>query len=497
MRQKERAGRTTAVTSAGTASTAGTVPTVVWQPQREPERQVQREPTNGSQPPAAPSSAPSSASPRTVRSEHLERTGAWRRFQQRHLPDAELIAVSWHDGERRVFRDGRQIVKVYRHTPAVRLKLGAGLTREHEVARHLGERIRGEGLATTHAMLDGNWEVLRIPVIEGETVDRLLGSGRGNEVSLLRALAAIVRTNLAGVAHGDVSVGNIIVGPDSRANLLDWGRAVRAPRLRALGCDVLGVGPNRTPMAFRNLVRSVVLARHPTGPVARIYARRWQHRLQRGELRKVVKHKGWIDRDIAGLLDLGNVWELGATDRSRSEASEPWGYELVGLHGIGLRGWETTWERVRPRVAWGGRRVLDLGPDAGFAATFARLEGATSSLVIAPTEHRIAAASALADSFEVGDVETRMADPFEPAAAAALRSGADIIVAIGHHTASWNDTMSHLFLTSDAHELLVEVPVKRAVSLSAQWQHHGRRISEIAVTDDASVILHARWRVGV
>ncbi len=481
MRQKERAGRTAPVTAS---------PTLV----REPDLERDRAPGRGSSQPSQPAAG---AHARTVRSEYLERTLAWRGFQERHLPKAELISVSWHDGERRVFRDGRQIVKVYRHTPAAHLKLGAGLTREHAVARHLAEHIRGTGLATTHTMVDGDWEMLRIPVIEGETIDRLLGLGRGNEVSLLRALAAIVRTNLAGVAHGDISVGNIIVGPDGHANILDFGRAQRASRLRALACDVLGVGPNRTPVAFRNLVRSVVLARHPTGPLARIYARRWQRRLERGERRSVVKHKAWIDRQITGLLELGNVWELGATDRSASEASEPWGFELVGLHGIGHRGWETTWERVRTHVSWSGRHVIDLGPDAGFAATFARMEGAAASLVVAPTGHRIAAAAALAESFQLDAVTTRAADPFAPAAAAALRSGADVIVAIGHTTAQWNDTVVHLLVTSDAHELLVEVPASRAASLAAQWEHHGRRVSEIAVTDDPNVILHARWRVGM
>jgi tRNA A-37 threonylcarbamoyl transferase component Bud32 len=493
MLQKERPGTTT--TTAGRASVPVDRPAAAVDGSRPSTGPGDPGDGTGSSPgPARPTGAT-----RTVRSEYLERTSAWRQFHERLLPGAEVVAVSCHDGERRVFRDGREIVKVYRHTPAAARKLGAGLAREHEIATHLAHRVRAHVAATTHEVIDDEWEVLRIPIIDGETVDRLLSTGRGRQVSLLRALATIVRTNLAGVAHGDVNVGNFIVGPDGRVHLIDWGRAERASRLKALAGDVLGIGPNYTGYGgFRVIARSVLLARSsPTGPFARFYARRWRTRVDRGERRNVVDHKGWFDNDIEGLVDLGDVWELAAGDRADSTVSEAWGFELVGLKGRGHRSWETTWEWIRPLVRWTGRQILDLGPDAGFAATFARLEGAASATVLAPFDNRVAAAVALARCFEVDGVGAQAVEPFEPAVATELRSGADLVISLGNTTATWLDSAAHLLLTSDAHELVVELPAERARSIAELWQHQGRKVTTIAVPDDATAILHARWRVGV
>lgn len=159
----------------------------------------------------------------------------------------------------RVARRLERTAEWARSIGAVRLARGFA----ESLTEELDYRIEAENAAAVAASLAGS-EMLRVPAVHAQVssaavliMDRVAGAPLGQAGGRLSALAGEQRARMAegllteilrevlftGTFHADLHPGNIMVGPDGRLTLLDFGSVGRLdqPSRTALGLLLLGV----------------------------------------------------------------------------------------------------------------------------------------------------------------------------------------------------------------------------------------------------------------
>jgi hypothetical protein len=277
---------------------------------------------------------------------------------------------------------------------------------------------------------DRCFEVLRTRAIPGRTIDELTRDGRAADVPLLRCLAMAVRLDLRGMAHRDLGGENVIVDAEGGLHPVDFGLAAPSGRWAALAADVVGVGPQHRGGSIRQIAREVLVRRDD--PVARLvqraYGARTRSRQRRGEEAAAWQEKRHCVGSFAGVEELRQAWTV---DRRRGEGPSSWGFEIAGQQGVGGRGFETLWERLRPLGGWTGRRLVEVALDLPLASALGILDGASEAIVVGGSD-RVAPVRSLAAAFGVSErTHVVVADPAAPVA---LPPG-DVAVLLGRRVA--------------------------------------------------------------
>ena len=339
---------------------------------------------------------------------------AWERVSSEALGHgARLIAVSNFIADSRVYRLGDTVAKIRRRN--TRLPDGvASLPGEAQILEAIGWRIDLRRM--------GDFDVLLEPFLPGATLAAsLAGMPIARRLRVLRRVARALRTlHGRGIAHCDLRLANILIGPSGGVALVDFDRAVPMSSRGPFWSDWLGVGGHgRSSKPYWKLVMYTLLPRMESiGQRIRAIRRR---------SRPITTDP---PMDETGQL-LAAAWEVAA----RSGANAPgqhlayYSFSYRGIHLPGERPWELRWEAIRTNVNIRGKRVLELGCNMGLLSINAVLHGASSAVGVDRDRDIIDAARLAATAFGT-DVDFRQVDIVRDPAWEGRLDGADLVVAM-------------------------------------------------------------------
>lgn len=284
------------------------------------------------------------------------------------LTDATYIAESRLDPARRVYRRDDTIYKIvlvsHEWTSCYRANTPQ---QEREIIGRCGG-VRGVP-TVLGSQSTAEYEVTMLEVIPGETLASLDRSFLKDTAQLLRVVRLLFDLSLRGVIHDDLTLDNIIIGPDNRANLIDFDQAKFDTKINALRKNLFGSLRSKktweSPMTrlakhtYRSGFKS--FTRRITNSIKKRLGRRTIPDIDpNGAMRRLPDIPEGADQS---LQKLRKAWELAKI----SDANYPGGcvayYELEkdGYVFPGERPWAERWEQFKSVTSYKGKRVLELG----------------------------------------------------------------------------------------------------------------------------------------
>lgn len=320
-----------------------------------------------------------------IRMEHhqLVRDAAdWDEAVARHVgSDAQLIAVSQWIPDARVYSRQGRIYKV-RRTGSGKQPWMGDLSMEAAVMQQLGREVR----LARHA----EWEILETAEIQGVPLSALRERiGFRRKVRLIRKIArATSRLNDAGVAHGDLRLDNVLVGPRDEVTIIDFDQARFQGTARAMWMDWIGFGGTRTPNPIWKTVADLLL------PKALTLARRL------GSLIRPPLRDRTTD---TGPPELVRAWKVAAASRANAagQGLAYYAFTYQGQQFYGERPWYLRWDAIRKHIDFAGKSVVELGCNLGLLSSFALVYGAASARGVDADGDIIEAARNVASAFGV------------------------------------------------------------------------------------------------
>ncbi len=314
---------------------------------------------------------------------------------------AQLLHVSTHSTDARVYRLGLRILKVRRLTPATVHRRPNSLEDEFQRLRQIST---GPGMPwslprAVRYIHESGWEALELTAIEPPPLsDPVLSPRRETWREFGRLVWAVWRLNGAGISHGDLTQANAGLNPAGQMVLLDFDQAVRASSIRCLLRDFLGVPCADQPAQYTLWDRA---SRLPgLGWTSRISAfrrrlRRWRKHLPPTEGGLVARAEV---RGDPALTRLAECWQNAATSGANSPGAgiSYYSLDVRGFHLPGERPWPMRWEMLAQNINFTGRHVVELGCNLGLLSLHARATGAAAVIGADHNQGVVEAAQALA-----------------------------------------------------------------------------------------------------
>jgi SAM-dependent methyltransferase len=247
--------------------------------------------------------------------------------------------------------------------------------REQDLAGEASILTQLEGLSgvpiVSGYLREGGVECLRLLYIRGQ----LLSERKLTLRILAGILASLIRISARGVAHRDITEGNIIIDEAGRPHVVDFDQARITGPLASLKANLIGGWPSDSGRGLGSLV-TLRLKRRTPG-----WARRSLRRLIPRRTRPLAR----LPADASPqLIDLQAAWKIARQSSASSPGIHQAYYEEVFQgHALpGERPWSSRWAAISELVDFGGQRILDLGCNVGLASVHALLEGAKSAMAV-------------------------------------------------------------------------------------------------------------------
>ncbi len=340
----------------------------------------------------------------------------WRRQVSAWLgPEAQLIHVSSHSSDVRIYRAGTRILKVRRLTPASVSKRPCSLEDEYHLLRRLQNRSPLP-LVVPEAVdyhFEPEWEALELTAVEPPiTTDPVVAPVKATVAEVWALACAVFQLNRAGVSHGDLTLDNAGRNSTGTMVLLDFDQAVFSHPFRCMLRDFIGVPCQVSAAQYTVWDRVCEL-----GLVARLVraVQRVRNRLGRARLRDhlaahQIEGRAKARKDVR-LHQLAECWRLAAASGANSPGSNLAYYSLdySGMHFPGERPWVLRWEMIARGVSFRGKRLVELGCNLGLLSIHANLAGATA-VVAADSNREVLDAAVKVAAILGGEVEFRQID---------------------------------------------------------------------------------------
>ena len=300
-------------------------------------------------------------------------------------PDIELVSVSVHSSDCRIYRNGPNVWKVRRLTPASCRNRANFLEDEFLILASLNS-IR-EAPKPVQYFRQGEWESFEMTSLPALRVtDPTFGHPKESLRDFLAVAGLTFRMNRLGCSHGDLHRQNVGRNCEGTLSIFDFDQAVIGNPFRCWLRDFFGVG------AYARM-SDVSLFRRAADVAWLSFAAKALRALFngfaspfRGLKRSDDSMTSLVSRArLTGnpnLVSLAEAWTLAA----RSKASSPdapcayYSLDISGVNFPGERPWMLRWEHLKRAVDFEGKRFLELGCNLGLLSTHARLNGASYCL---------------------------------------------------------------------------------------------------------------------
>jgi len=322
------------------------------------------------------------------------------------LEAAEPLGGSVHSPARRTYRAGDRCVKVRLLVPD-RSPRRQDLRGEWEIL-HLAAGIPHVPGALDYARRDG-FEALTVAAADGQPFGLRRQSWGEYALTVARLSWTLLRLAARGIAHGDVTPGNVLVDAAGVPALIDFDQAQVTSRLRALRQTLLGRRGESTGSLFALLNQDLRMRLSPR-------VKQWIRRLVPATRapRAAVEPLPVLppDADEATRRML-RAWQIARTSRA-SSPDAGLAYYRVTFGGVtfpGEREWTERWAMLREATETRGRRVLELGCNMGLLSTSLLRAGAAATLGvdhdpdIVEAAREVAAAHGVTPEFQTCDFD--------------------------------------------------------------------------------------------
>jgi predicted Ser/Thr protein kinase len=316
----------------------------------------------------------------TIYEEYKKENQEWDLFINRILgPQAQLISVSPHTENRRIYHMGEKIAKVRKVVKETSVR-AQDLAGEYKLLSRLND-IEGVCKNPQFFQEDG-WELLSYEYTPGTSLENIL-----NEKSLLKKeilwkiLRVIISVNRHGIAHRDIKPENIIVSENGKeVSLVDFDQAQEMPPYRAVLVDILGVGApeHLTNFNFRWLLGKTLVSWSFCQELVSIPFQIVRRLVRKESIPRKSPMFEYCATDNPDIKTLQEAWEIGRSSPANAPGLNLVYYSLdvAGCHFPGERSWILRWHEISRKVDFRGKRVLELGCNLGLFSAFARHKGA-------------------------------------------------------------------------------------------------------------------------
>ena len=353
--------------------------------------------------------------------------------------NAFLVYVSAFSSDCRIYKTADAVFKIRRLTPSSIRGRGNSLEDECLILKQLSS-VKGVPGVRSYKRW-GHWELLEMePLPELCGYDPTFGKPHERFKEFWDVVRVTIQMNRLGCSHGDLHVRNVGRNVDNGMSVFDFDQACLDHPWRCAMRDIFGLG-----MCERRSEVSLVGRLRDVRGVG--FLLRAATRLKR-EVMEFVSRKGILIRrqnylsssalkqrsmfqDDLSLEMLAEAWSIAL----RSKASAPGvdiGYYSIDIGGVnfpGERPWILRWDRIRKKVDFKGKRVLELGCNMGLLSIHAKLWGAAHCLGVDVDKEILRAAELASRAFGT-DVVYRQLDLDHPSQWEGELKGFDIVSAL-------------------------------------------------------------------
>jgi serine/threonine protein kinase len=327
----------------------------------------------------------------------------WENISKTNIgPNSILLSASPHNLDTRTYRYQDRVIKIRKinSNNIVRSKL----QNEYKVLLHLEKRITGFDFEPKYTEII-DYDLLSMNYRNGILLERYLEMKEISISHLFKAALELLRINLKGVSHRDVTTSNIKVSEIGDLVFIDFDQAIITSPFKACLNDFLGIalGIPRAIHPYRRIVQRIILRKIPQlAKLANLL-----HGTHSKENRPIIVLKlSQTSQMKPSLLKLKEAWSLAAQSNANSPGETIAYYSLCldGFGFLGERSWESRWKAIKDIIPFKGKRVLELGCNIGLFSTFIRLQGAEKCVGLDIDKDIIKSARLVASAFDVDNV---------------------------------------------------------------------------------------------
>lgn len=318
-------------------------------------------------------------------------------------PNSFLLSASPHVLDARIYRYQDRAIKI-RKKNVDHNSQSSKLQNEYEVLLYLQQKEKHFDFYPDFKESNG-FEFLSMNYISGTLFERYLEMKEVSIFQLFITALVLLRINLAGVSHRDITTSNIKIGKANQIIFLDFDQAVITSPLIAILNDFLGIalGIPKAIHPFRRLALRVLTSKIPV--LAKVA------NLLRGARSKnnqpvLIVQLSKASQMTPNLLKLKDAWVNAAQSNANTPGVTSAYYSLCleGFGFIGERSWESRWEAIKENVQFKDKKVLELGCNMGLFSTFIRLQGAKQCVGLDIDENIINSARLVGSAFDVDNL---------------------------------------------------------------------------------------------
>jgi SAM-dependent methyltransferase/predicted Ser/Thr protein kinase len=364
---------------------------------------------------------------------YKEQEGRWDSFIEKYYANSEILR--WGTNHR-VYRNNKRAIKVeWKEGVSADKKLR--LEYEYEILKSI------EGKASTlnpnYKCIDGDWHVIEMDFLDGESLEDLILQGKASKVSIYTLFKKIFLISCAGVFYKQFRARHIFQSANGDIGFVDFGHSVFTSPLIALYKNISLVSINNWSIKAGRFMSIVIeILRNKKNIAANMEKLRNQKALT-SYSRKSLRPKSALpeglntnpgDRIAAKHISKLEGSLVKAIQENKKAALDTFQYQLCGYGMTGYRDWGCVWDFIRRNIDFSGKRILDLGCGIGAVAAFSRLERSKNVLSIDNDKHLLSAAKNYSLAFGVSDNTYQYFDWIKENVESELHYEADIVTAL-------------------------------------------------------------------
>ncbi|MFL5482640.1 MAG: methyltransferase [Gemmatimonadaceae bacterium] len=317
---------------------------------------------------------------------YAEEVREWDQWIAETIGSGELVSVSVHSSDCRIYRKASNVIKARRLTPAsLRARVNS---LEDEFLILLALAPIPEAPKPVKYGRGSGWEYFEMTGLPPLRVsDPTFGYPKESLKDFIAVALLVFRMNCLGCSHGDLHRLNVGRNSNGTLSVFDFDQAVTGIPLRCWLRDFFGIGAYSRMgdiSLFRRAAEVAWISVFVKGLRAIPVALTRPFRRPRSIADSTLLLARVNLMNSPQLDSLANAW----IQAGESKASSPgtlsayYSLDVSGVNFPGERPWVLRWTHIRRSVDFRGKRFLELGCNLGLLAAHAKLSGASFCLAV-------------------------------------------------------------------------------------------------------------------
>ena len=357
----------------------------------------------------------------------------WDSLIEKYYCNSEILR--W-GANHRVYKNNSRVIKI-EWKEGINADKKLRLEYEYEILKSIEGKVFI--LNPDYKCIDGDWHVIEMDFLDGESLEDLILQGKASKVSIYTLFKKLFLISCAGVFYKQFRARHIFQSANGDIGFVDFGHSSFTSPLIALYKNISLFSINNWSIkAGRFISIAIEILRNRKDITLSIEKFRHEKAMT-SYARKSLRPKSALpeglntnpgDRVAANHISKLEDSLIKAIHENKKTALDTFQYQLCGYGMTGYRDWGCVWDFIRRNIDFSNKRILDLGCGIGAVAAFSRLEGSKHVLSIDNDKHLLSAAKNYSLAFGINDNTYQYFDWIKENIKSELHYKADIVTAL-------------------------------------------------------------------